>query len=105
MTPDRYQRVKKVFLAVCERPENEQDDHVGAMCETDPELEKEVRSLLEAHRKVQHSNPTVNFNPSEKQTQEDPKEEKQDEKPAQEAEEKEEPSTKHRTRTGSGGRF
>jgi serine/threonine-protein kinase len=50
MTSERYQRVKEVFLAVCDRPANEQDDEAVRLCGDDAELRAEVKSLLESHR-------------------------------------------------------
>src|SRR5579872_7085696 len=52
MTSDRYQRVKEVFLAVCERPHDQQDDEAARLCGDDTELKAEVESLLHAHREA-----------------------------------------------------
>ncbi len=51
MTPQRYERIKVVFLAVCDRPANEQDAAVAELAGGDVELRDEVQSLLAEHRK------------------------------------------------------
>jgi serine/threonine-protein kinase len=106
MTPERYQRVKEVFLAVCERPEDQQDAQVVALCENDPELKGEVASLLESHRKAVHVNATEWFDQTSVRTQPDPPtgDPVRSTKTAQPDEDDRSPSTQ-RTRTGSGGRF
>ncbi|MDP9172370.1 MAG: serine/threonine protein kinase [Planctomycetota bacterium] len=53
MSPERYQRIKEVFLAVCERPLEDQDAAVGEISADDTDLAAEVRSLLESHRKAE----------------------------------------------------
>jgi hypothetical protein len=64
MSGEKYQRVKEVFLAVCDRPAAEQDAAAEQLCGTDQELAAEVRSLLECNRraaaeasKTQHLSP------------------------------------------------
>ena len=46
MTPQRYQRVKEVFLAVCDRPAADQAAAAQELCGGDAELCDEVKSLL-----------------------------------------------------------
>ena len=50
MTPERYQKVKEVFLAVCDRPAEEQEQAAQSLCGEDAELKAEVKSLLDSHR-------------------------------------------------------
>jgi eukaryotic-like serine/threonine-protein kinase len=50
MTSERYKKVKEVFLAVCERPDGEQDEFAASLCGGDTELMAEVQSLLHSHR-------------------------------------------------------
>src|SRR5580658_2911469 len=55
MTTEQYQRVKEVFLAVCDRPPEQQDAEVARLCGDDAELTAEVNSLL--HSQHQASQP------------------------------------------------
>ena len=77
MSGEKYQRVKEVFLAVCERPADQQDAAAAELCGPDQELVAEVRSLLESHRHAadsahtQHLVPPPDSEESE-QTQPDP---------------------------------
>ena len=50
MTSEQYKRVKEVFLAVCDRPPDQQDGAADDLCGEDAELKAEVKSLLESHR-------------------------------------------------------
>jgi serine/threonine-protein kinase len=50
MTSERYQRVKEVFLAICDVPADKQDEAAVQLCGGDTELLKEVNSLLASHR-------------------------------------------------------
>jgi serine/threonine-protein kinase len=52
MTAERYQRVKEVFLEVCDRPEPEQNEAAARLCGEDSELKAEVQSLLHSHREA-----------------------------------------------------
>jgi len=77
MSGEKYQRVKEVFLAVCERPADQQDAAAAELCGPDQELVAEVRSLLDSHRHAaeaahtQHLVPPPDSEESE-QTQPDP---------------------------------
>jgi serine/threonine protein kinase len=53
MTSERYQRVKEVFLAVCDKAEDQQDGEAVRLCAGDTELLAEVNSLLKSHREAQ----------------------------------------------------
>jgi serine/threonine-protein kinase len=55
MTTERYQRIKEVFLAVCDRPVEEQDQEAARLCGEDQELRAEVSSLLQLHRDASES--------------------------------------------------
>jgi len=46
----RWQRVKEVFAAAVERPAAERDAYLDRACDGDPELRREVASLLDFHR-------------------------------------------------------
>lgn len=50
MTAEQYKRVKEVFLAVCDCPEERQDEEIARLCGDDTELSSEVLSLLKSHR-------------------------------------------------------
>jgi len=58
MTTEQYQKVKEVFLAVCERPLDLQDQEAARLCGDDTELQTEVNSLLKSHRLALQTNPT-----------------------------------------------
>jgi serine/threonine-protein kinase len=58
MTTEQYQRVKEVFLAVCDRPAEQQEAEVVRLCGDDAELKAEVNSLLHSHREA--SQPDAN---------------------------------------------
>jgi eukaryotic-like serine/threonine-protein kinase len=49
VTPDRWQRVKDVFSAACERDESERSRYLDEACAGDAQLRAEVASLLDAH--------------------------------------------------------
>jgi serine/threonine protein kinase len=49
MTPERWQQVKSVFDAVLEREPPERAAFLDSACGGDPELRREVESLVEAH--------------------------------------------------------
>jgi hypothetical protein len=50
MTSERYQRVKEVFLAICDVDAEKQDAAAAQLCGGDTELLEEVNSLLVSHR-------------------------------------------------------
>jgi hypothetical protein len=52
MTTERYQRIKEIFLAVCDRPADQQDEEAARLCGDDAELKAEVESLLHSHRQA-----------------------------------------------------
>ena len=49
MNPKRYQEVKKVFLAACELDAPQVAEFLDRQCAEDPELRKEVETLLRHH--------------------------------------------------------
>ncbi|MEM6470863.1 MAG: protein kinase [Planctomycetota bacterium] len=49
MDAERYARVRELFLAADELPEEERDSYLAAQCEGDPALLEEIRSLLGEH--------------------------------------------------------
>ena len=49
MTAERHQRVKQLFLAACDLDEQQAAALLDQQCTDDPELRKEVESLLEHH--------------------------------------------------------
>ncbi len=54
MTPNKYNKVKDIFLAACERPLSERDAFVRREAGDDGEIRREVESLLKEHsREVQ----------------------------------------------------
>ncbi|HEX4054940.1 MAG TPA: protein kinase [Tepidisphaeraceae bacterium] len=59
MTAERYKKVKEVFLAVCERPDEEQDGAAAGLCGDDAELKAEVHSLLQSHRNAAKAGSTI----------------------------------------------
>src|SRR5208282_1618015 len=58
MDSKQYQRVKEVFLLVCQRPMDEQDAAAAELCGQDVDLNAEVQSLLEAHRRADETSPS-----------------------------------------------
>ncbi len=50
MTAEQYKRVKEVFLALTDCPEDRQDEEIARLCAGDAELSEEVTSLLRSHR-------------------------------------------------------
>jgi hypothetical protein len=58
MTPQRYERIKEVFLAVCDRPTDEQDALATELTNGDSKLRDEVQALLTEHRKGGDANST-----------------------------------------------
>ncbi len=50
MTPERYARAKRIFLAACDLDAEAARAHVETACEGDVELREEVESLLAFHR-------------------------------------------------------
>jgi serine/threonine-protein kinase len=55
----RYQRVREVFLAVCELAPPQQDVKLAELCGEDGDLKSEVGSLLESSRRAEQSPHTV----------------------------------------------
>ena len=51
MTPDKYNRVKEIFLAACDKPEAERASYINSAAKGDPEILREVESLLKEHRR------------------------------------------------------
>jgi len=51
MTPQRYERIKEVFLTVCDRPADEQDAAAAELTNGDAQLRQEVQALLAEHRR------------------------------------------------------
>jgi Protein kinase domain len=49
MTPDKYTRVKEIFLAACDKPLAERTNYVIHATAGDPEILREVQSLLKEH--------------------------------------------------------
>ncbi len=49
MTPDRYSKVKEIFLAACDKPPEQQGAYVQTSCAGDAEMQREVESLLKEH--------------------------------------------------------
>jgi serine/threonine-protein kinase len=49
MTPERYKRVKDIFLAACDRPRGEQAGYIHTECGQDEEIRREVEALLKEH--------------------------------------------------------
>jgi len=73
MSGEKYQRVKEVFLAVCDRPADQQDAAAAQLCGQDQELAAEVRSLLQSHRHAADASNTQHIAVEEsEQTQPDP---------------------------------
>lgn len=46
MTPERWQQVKEVFNRVLSLEATERSSHLDKVCDSDPELRREVESLL-----------------------------------------------------------
>lgn len=61
MTSDRYQQVKQVFLAACDLDPPQVAPFLDQACAADPDLRREVESLLEHHyaATVAHHAPTA----------------------------------------------
>ena len=51
MSPDRWQRVKKIFRSALEVPPNQLSGFLAAACGDDQELRNEIDSLIEAHHR------------------------------------------------------
>ncbi|HEU0173960.1 MAG TPA: protein kinase [Blastocatellia bacterium] len=49
MTPPRYQQIKEIFQSVIELPHSEQAAHLDRHCSDDPDLRREVESLIATH--------------------------------------------------------
>src|SRR5271154_2367811 len=49
MSPDKYNRVKEIFLAACDKPESEKLSFVQSAAKGDAEILREVESLLKEH--------------------------------------------------------
>src|SRR5690242_13963350 len=49
MTPEKYIKVKEIFLQAAERPAAEREGYVAQACGGDQEVEREVQSLLKEH--------------------------------------------------------
>ena len=52
MNREEYQRVGEIYHAALERPTGERKDFLDSACGGDPELRREVDSLLRAHAQV-----------------------------------------------------
>jgi serine/threonine-protein kinase len=50
MTPERYSKVKEIFLVACEKAGEEQKQFIAAACAGDEEMRREVESLLKEHQ-------------------------------------------------------
>src|SRR5215510_5330765 len=49
MTPERWQQVKQIFQSAIERSPAERDGFISEACANDPELRREVESLISSH--------------------------------------------------------
>ena len=49
MTPERYSKVKEIFLAACDKPAEQRGGFVAQACGEDEEIKREVESLLVEH--------------------------------------------------------
>ncbi len=49
MSPEKYNRVKEIFLAACDRPQAEREAYVEKNALGDEEIRREVQSLLREH--------------------------------------------------------
>src|SRR5215471_14042596 len=52
MSPERWERVKDVFVAALEREEPERSRFLAQACQNDVELRREIDSLLSGHNKA-----------------------------------------------------
>jgi serine/threonine-protein kinase len=51
VTPEKYKQVKDIFLAAADKPRDEQAAYVEKAANGDPEIRREVESLLNEHRR------------------------------------------------------
>jgi hypothetical protein len=58
MTPDRWQKVQEVFALATEREAGSREAFLEEACQDDPELRKEVESLLSSFGAVPPLSPT-----------------------------------------------
>ena len=49
MTPERHQQIKRLFLAACELSQEQRSAFLEQPCAEDPDLRREVESLLAHH--------------------------------------------------------
>src|SRR5215470_9677321 len=59
MTPPRYQQIKEIFQSVIELPRSEQAALLDRHCSDDPDLRREVESLIAAHGQAEDSIETL----------------------------------------------
>ena len=52
MTPERWQQIKQIFQSAIERPPFERDSFIAQACSNDPELRREVESLISSHNQA-----------------------------------------------------
>ncbi len=53
MSPDRYKKVKEIFLEACDKPREEQTNFVLTAAGGDAEIQREVEGLLKEHQREQ----------------------------------------------------
>ncbi|HUO07038.1 MAG TPA: serine/threonine-protein kinase [Phycisphaerae bacterium] len=51
MSPDKYNRVKEIFLAACDKPDAERTSYIQNAAKGDAEILREVESLLHEHHR------------------------------------------------------
>src|SRR5215467_2063667 len=61
MTPQRWARLKDLFEAALEREGSEREAYVARVCSNDPELRRELESLLEQQGHAGESIETATF--------------------------------------------
>src|ERR1043165_3571739 len=52
MTPERWQKAKKIFEAAMKRDRNSRAEFIAAQCDGDEEIRREVSSLIESHERT-----------------------------------------------------
>ena len=55
MTPERWQQVKQIFQSAIDRPPAERDGFISEACAGDPELRREVESLISSNDQAEES--------------------------------------------------
>ena len=57
MSPERYARIKEIFLAASEQPPERRADYLLQACGNDAELQREVAKLLQNFSEPSHADP------------------------------------------------